>query len=405
MNVYEIFDWSNAQPLVKQTLIVIGVLLLSYISYVVTTRYILKWIGILVEKSKSQLDDIIFDKILSRRLGFIFPLLILYNFAYLVPKLTFGIQRLALSLLFLILLTTFSSFLNAVNDIYERKKQFTGRPIKGYIQAIIITMYILGILVLIGILTDQSLWVLLSGVGALTAVVLLIFRDTILSIVASLQITSNDLVRLDDWIEVPAFNADGDVVDIALHTIKVRNWDKTITVIPTHKLIDQSFKNWRGMQESGGRRIKRSIHIDISSIRFCDESMLARFEKIILLKPYLEEKQKELKEDNQARGVDQETNVINARRLTNIGTFRAYVGAYLRNSSKIHQNMTFLVRQLQPDPTGIPIEIYVFSTDTAWANYEAIQSDIFDHVLAVIGEFELRVFQYPAGWNLEMLKR
>ena len=397
-----ILNWLGANPGIKQILIVAGILLLSYIAYHVTRKYILKWLGLLVKKSKTNLDDIIFDKVMSRRLAFIVPILIIYNFAYLSPSLTGTIQRIAFALIFLVMLTAFSAFLKAVNDIYERKSEYKGIPIKGYIQALTIAAYILGALVMVGILTGQSLWVLLSGVSALTAVLILIFRDTILSIVASLQITSNDLVRLDDWIEVPKYGADGDVIEIALHTIKIQNWDKTISVIPTHKLIEASFKNWRGMQESGGRRIKRSIYIDIESIKFCDEQMLEKFEKIRVLADYLKQKKEEIEKDNKAKQIDM-TGTVNGRRLTNIGTFRAYIEAYLRNHEKINRDLTFIIRQLPPGPTGLPIEVYVFANDIRWVNYEAIQSDIFDHLLAVVKEFELRVFQFPGGKDFEKI--
>jgi miniconductance mechanosensitive channel len=223
-----------------------------------------------------------------------------------------------------------------------------------------------------------------------------VFRDTIFSFIASLQITSNDLIRLGDWVEVSAFEADGDVIDIALHTVKIQNFDKTISVIPTHKLIEASFKNWRGMQESGGRRIKRSIFINIDSIKFCDEKMLETFKKIRLLQEYLEQKITEIQMDNKSKNIDM-TSVVNGRRLTNIGTFRAYIQAYLKNHKKINPEMTFLIRQLAPGPTGLPIEIYVFTNDTRWANYETIQADIFDHLLAVVNEFGLSAFQYPTG--------
>lgn len=393
MKLASLFNWLNEFPVLKQGLIIISVLLLSYLSYLVTKRIILKWLGVLVKRTRTELDDILFDRVMSRRLAFIVPILVIYNFSDLTPSMSGTIQRIAYALIFLVMLTAITSFLSAVNDIYERKNKFKGRPIKGYLQAITIAVYILGSLVMIGILTGQSLWVLLSGVGALTAVLLLVFRDTILAIVASFQITTYDLVRLGDWLEVPKFGADGDVTDIALHTIKIQNFDKTITVIPTHKLIEVSFKNWRGMQESGGRRIKRSIAIDIGTIRFLDAPMLERLKNISLLKDYLEQKQTEINAENDEKGVAKD-DLINGRNLTNIGTFRAYIEFYLRSHKKIHNDLTFLVRQLAPGPTGLPIEIYVFTNDTRWIQYEGIQSDIFDHLFAAIDEFGLKIFQY-----------
>jgi len=396
MIIQDISNWLNENPAVKQVLFLVGILLLSYVSYLITRRYLLKWLAALIKRTKTSLDDLLYDKVLSRRLAYIVPILIIYNFAYLTPSYAGTIQRLAFALIFLTILTSVSAFLDALNKIYEQKEQFKGRPIKGYIQAITIVLYIVGALVMVGILTGQSFLVLLSGLGALTAIIILVFRDTIFSFIASIQITSNDLVRLGDWIEVPKYEADGDVIDIALHIIKIQNFDKTISVIPTHKLIEASFKNWRGMQESGGRRIKRSIFIDIDSIKFCDEKMLKKFQKIELLKNYLEQKITEIEKDNKKNSVDTNS-MVNARRLTNIGTFRAYIEAYLRDHKKIHHALTFLIRQLAPGPTGLPIEIYVFTNDVRWVNYEAIQADIFDHLLAVIKEFELRAFQYPGG--------
>lgn len=393
MKLADLFSWLNEYPVLKQGLIIISVLLLSYLSYIVTKRIILKWLGVLIKKTRTQLDDIIFDKVMPHRLAFIVPILVIYNFSYLTPAMAPTIQRISYALIFLVMLTAFTSFLSAVNDIYEQKNKYKDRPIKGYIQAITIAVYILGALVMIGILTGQSLWVLLSGVSALTAVLLLVFRDTILAIVASFQITTYDLVRLGDWLEVPKYGADGDVTDIALHAIKIQNFDKTITVIPTHKLIEVSFKNWRGMQETGGRRIKRSITIDIGTIRFLDAPMLERLKKIELLKDYLEQKHAEIDAENKAKGIADD-DLVNGRNLTNIGTFRAYIEAYLRSHKKIHKDLTFLVRQLAPGPTGLPIEIYVFTNDIRWVQYEGIQSDIFDHLFAAITEFDLKIFQY-----------
>lgn len=239
----------------------------------------------------------------------------------------------------------------------------------------------------------------------MTAVILLIFRDTILSFVASIQIASNDMIRIGDWIEMPQFAADGDVIDIALHTVKVQNWDKTITTIPTYKMIDESFRNWRGMQESGGRRLKRAVHIDMRSIAFLDEKQIDRFEHFVLLESYIQKKKAELEEYNRAQtsGTDL---VANARRLTNVGTFRAYVRNYLREHPGIHgEGMTFLVRQLPPGAEGLPIEIYVFTKTTAWVDYEQTQADIFDHILGILPEFGLRVYQGPTGYDFEALRQ
>jgi miniconductance mechanosensitive channel len=286
--------------------------------------------------------------------------------------------------------------INALQDMLSEHDARSDVPMKSYAQIAKIIIYVIGTLMTIGVLTGQSPWALLSGLGALMAVIILVFRDTILSLVASFTIASNRLVKVGDWIEAPGFGADGDVIDIALHTVKVQNWDKTITTIPTYKLVETSFKNWRGMQESGGRRIKRAIHLDTNTVRFCDEEMLTRFEKIQYIAGYVQQRRQEVDSDNKQRTADL-SEPVNGRRLTNVGTFRAYVVAYLRNHQNIHQDMTFLVRQLAPTPQGLPLEIYVFTNTTVWSEYESIQSDIFDHLLAVVPRFDLRVFQEPAG--------
>jgi miniconductance mechanosensitive channel len=306
------------------------------------------------------------------------------------------------ALIWLFLLLASGMFLTSLGNLYTTFEFSKGRPIKGYIQITKLLVYITAGILIVTSLMDKSPIGLLSGFGAMTAVVLLIFRDTILSFTASLQITSNDLVRVGDWIESPKYGADGSVVDIALHTVKIQNWDKTYSIIPTHKLLEEGFKNWSGMQASGGRRIKRAVHVDLGSIRFCDHEMVERFKNFSLIKEYVENKEKELGEYNREHGIDTGV-LVNGRRMTNIGTFRAYIHAYLRNNEKIRDDMTFLVRQLPPGPNGLPIEIYVFSADTVWANYEAIQADIFDHILAVVPQFELRVFQYPTGRDFEKM--
>ncbi|MEC4678590.1 MAG: mechanosensitive ion channel domain-containing protein, partial [Nitrospirota bacterium] len=251
-------------------------------------------------------------------------------------------------------------------------------------------------ILIISALLDETPFYLLSGLGALTAVFMLIFKDAILGFVAGIQLTANKMVTHGDWIEMPKYGADGDVLEVSLTTVKIQNWDKTITTIPTYALISESFKNWRGMSESGGRRIKRAITIDMSTIQFCSDEMIEKFSKIRPIKVYIETKMKELTEYNTIHDLD-DANIVNRRRLSNIGTFRAYVVAYLENHPKIHQDMTFLVRQLAPGEHGLPIEIYVFCNDTAWARYEAIQADIFDHLLAAVPEFGLKVFQNPSG--------
>ncbi|MCH8221760.1 MAG: mechanosensitive ion channel, partial [Proteobacteria bacterium] len=273
----------------------------------------------------------------------------------------------------------------------------------GYVQIAKIILYCIGAILVISTLLDRSPLLLLGSFGALTAVLMLVFRDTILSLVASVQLIGNDMVRVGDWIEMPGCSADGDVIDVALHTVKVQNWDKTITTIPTHKLISESFRNWRGMSESGGRRIKRSLLLDQNSIRFLTDEETAKFERFALLENYITTKRQELSTDNTDLSGD-EAAAVNLRRLTNIGTFRAYIVSYLRGRADISDTMTFLVRQLPPGADGLPIEIYIFTNTTEWVSYEAIQADIFDHLLAIIPEFGLRVYQKPSGMDVRALE-
>jgi miniconductance mechanosensitive channel len=292
-----------------------------------------------------------------------------------------------------------SAVLNLVNDVYQRRPDAHSRPIKGYLQVIKILLYGAALVLVTAVVLGRSPLLLLSGFGALAAVLMLVFKDTILSLVASVQLTSNDMIRVGDWIEMPQLSADGDVIDIALHTVKVQNWDKTITTIPTHRLITDSFKNWRGMSESGGRRVKRSLYIDQNSIRFLAPAEREGLRRIMLIDEYLATKRAELEAWNlklDERGKEP----VNTRRVTNIGTFRAYVFNYLRHHPSINAGMTLLVRQLEPGPTGLPLEIYCFTNTTAWRAYEDIQSDIFDHLLAVLPEFHLRLYQQPSGLDL-----
>jgi miniconductance mechanosensitive channel len=314
------------------------------------------------------------------------------------------VRRVSLAWVVVALTTAVGGLLNALNDIYvETYAEAGNRPIKGYLQVISLFVYVAAGIVVISILADRSPVVFLSGLGALTAVLMLVFRDTILSLVASVQIMSNDMIRIGDWVEMPQANADGDVIDIALHTVKIQNWDKTISTIPTNKFISESFKNWRGMSESGGRRIKRAIYLDMSSIHFLSDEELARLSRFEFLHDYLHAKRGELEVAN-ARDVPGDDVVPDQRRLTNVGTYRAYVRHYLRNHPKIHQGMTLLVRQGQPGPQGLPLEIYCFSNDTDWGNYEGLQADIFDHLIASLREFGLQAFQEPAGSDLKALR-
>jgi miniconductance mechanosensitive channel len=288
------------------------------------------------------------------------------------------------------------ALLDMVNDVYQRRPDSATRPIKGYIQVVKIVIYAIAVLLMIATLLDRSPVILLSGLGALAAVLMLVFQDTILSLVASVQISSNDIVRVGDWVEMPQLNADGDVIDIALHTVKIQNWDRTITTIPTKRFISDSFKNWRGMQESGGRRIKRAIYLDQSSVHFLTAEEKVKLQRFSLLRDYLKDKQSEIDDWNSKLSEDGKE-PVNTRRITNLGTFRAYLVNYLRSSERVRQDMIMIVRHLNPGPEGVPLEIYCFANTIDWVPYEGIQSDIFDHVLSILPEFGLRVFQQPSG--------
>ena len=287
---------------------------------------------------------------------------------------------------------TILEVLSVFNKISEKIDVLKDRPIKGYIQILKIIISAFVVIIIFAIVTGQSVAYYISGLGALTAVLLLVFQDTILSFVASVQIGQNDIIKIGDWIEVPEFGADGDVVDIALHTVKVQNWDKTITTIPTSKIVNTSVKNWRAMSEYGGRRIKRSLLIDISSIKFLTPKEISELEKLAPLKDYISFKNNELSEFNAS--IENPDNNIETRKLTNIGTYRAYIESYLKQNSNLNtETMTFLVRQLPSSPEGVPLEIYTFTKTTEWEAYEKIQSDIFDHLFAILPKFGLRVFQ------------
>ena len=374
--------------------------LFSLLIYILIRYVVLKVIFHLFEKTSTKLDDILIERGFLNRISYVFPLLVFYNlFKHLIGDYEI-VNRLLLSLVAIVLVAAINALLNVLNDIYNKSKYSNSINVKSYVQILKLIVNLFAIIIIISILSGQSPFYLLSGIGALTAVLMLVFKDTILSFVSSIQINSNNLFKIGDWVEAPQFGADGDVIDIALHSIKIQNWDKTISIIPTHKLVDSSFKNWRGMTDSGGRRIKRSINIDLNSIKFCDDALIEKLKSITIISEYLNNKLSEINNHNESISKD---SIINGRALTNIGTYRAYVKAYLKNNKYIHENMTFLVRQLSPKENGLPLQIYVFSNNTNWVEYEEIQSDIFDHLLAALDQFDLKIYQYPSGNDLTNL--
>lgn len=380
--------------------------LLSIATNFLAKRVILRFVSEVVRRTRNSWDDILVERSVFGRLSHLAPGVVMYALAPValghLETVTVAIQRLTIVYMIIAGTGTLYALLDALADISKSFVSFSKVPVKSYSQLAKIFVFVIAAVFVVATLLDKSPWGIVSGIGALTAVILLLFRDSILGLVATVQLSGNDMVRVGDWIEMPSYDADGDVVDISLHTVKVQNWDKTITTIPTHALISQSFRNWRSMQESGGRRIKRSILIDMNTVRFVDQEMLQKYRKFDYLSEYVEEKLSEIEKYNRNHVRDL-SEVVNGRRLTNLGTFRAYVEVYLQRHPLISDEMTFLVRQLQPTDRGLPLEIYVFSKDIRWANYEKIQADIFDHLLAVIPEFGLRVYQAPSGRDIRRL--
>lgn len=363
-------------------------------------RYILRQpLAELIRTTNSKWDDMIFDRGVFAALLWVVPLVALYLGAGLFGPAAEGVERLVRTAIIIVLILALTRLLRAAYDIYSRSARAKDLPIKGYIELASLVIWVLGGLIAFGTVLNQSPWTLLSGVGAMTAVLMLIFRDTILSFVASLQIAGNHMIRVGDWISFPKYNADGDVIDIALHVVKVQNWDKTITTIPTHRFISDSFQNWRGMSESGGRRIKRALYLDMTTVRFLAEEDIQKLSKISLLTDYLKAKKADLEEHNRDTPGARD-NPLNRRQLTNLGTFRAYALAYIRALPQANPDMTLIVRQLAPGAEGIGIELYLFSKDQRWAYYEDLQADIFDHLIAALGQFDLSVFQVPSGRDM-----
>lgn len=400
-------EWLRQHDELHTIVATTAVLILAWLSNWIVRRILLRGLfhaaGALIQGRPAQLQD----HGLIKRLANVVPALVLAYGVKVVPNLPGAlvevVTNVCAAFIILTIALALSAVLDIVNSLYQRRKDAHLRPIKGFVQVVKIAIFAIATILMIASLIDRSPLILLSGLGAMAAVLLLIFQDTLLSLVASVQITSSDIIRVGDWVEMPQLNADGDVIDIALHTVKVQNWDKTITTIPTKRFITDSFKNWRGMQESGGRRIKRCLYLDQNSVRFLNQDDIARLHSFRLLDGYLKAKESELLTWNSQLDEAQRL-PVNSRQLTNLGTFRAYVEHYLGESQDIRKDMTLLVRQLAPTADGLPLELYCFTNTTAWSRYEAIQSDIFDHMLAILPEFGLRVFQHPSGADMRELR-
>jgi miniconductance mechanosensitive channel len=385
-------------------LITIALLLACSIINFIVNRVVLKYITKYIKNNKYKWDDVLLDAKLFQRIALIIPGLLIYMFASFYDNLQDIIQKVAIIYILVIISLVFRSLLAAIDSIYKQNPVSKERPIKGLLQVIEIAVYVVVGIAVISTLIDKNPIYLLSGVGAVTAVVSLIFKDIIIGFVSGIQLVWNDMLRIGDWVEMPKYNTDGDVLDITLYSVKIQNWDKTISTIPTSAFITDSFKNWKGMREYGGRRVKRSFLIDLNTIKICSDEMVERFKKIDFISEYMEEITKEIENYNKENIINTELH-INGKQLTNLRVFRAYLTNYLKNTIELRPSSTTIVRQLAPTENGIPIEIYLFVADTRWVNYETIQADVFDHILAVIDIFELRMFQNPTGNDIKELMK
>ncbi|MCH1919658.1 mechanosensitive ion channel family protein [Shewanella sp. A3A] len=393
-------DWLSS------LLLVCACIVLAAIVYVVLRRGVVAGMNAVILRSKATWDDIFVRYRVLEKLAMVIPIMVLKLLIPVALSAHDVAQRLSDRLitvwLVIAVVRALYSALDAANEIADVKLISRRLPIKSFVQLFKLFLFFIAIIVSISIVSDQSPVYFLSGLGVATGLVMLVFRDTILGFVAGIQLAANRMVSPGDWIQMEKYGADGAVEEVSLITVKVRNWDHTLTMIPAYALVSDAFKNWRGMSESGGRRIKRAVNIDINSIRFLTEADRPRLSKINYLKDYLPKKTRELGESN-AKVSDMDS-LVNGRRLTNVGTFRAYLVEFLRHHEKVHQDMTLMVRQLAPTTEGLPLEIYIFTNDTRWVYYEEIQADIFDHVFAILPEFDLRAFQGPTGLDVRSIK-
>ena len=396
-------DWSDQYPWIEMLTGFCILILVAILAYIIAKHVVVRGIRHLITKLKFANHDIMSQHSVIRRIANIVPAIIIMNGIVTVPhlsaKMVSFVQMAAQAFIFLTIALAIGELLNIFNLVYQRNPKSRNKPIKGYLQLIKLIIFIVCGLMILGTFLKKDVFTLLAGFGAMAAVLMLVFQNTILSLVASVQISSYDMVRIGDWIEMPSLNADGDVIDMSLHTITVQNFDKTFTTIPTNKLVTDTFKNWRGMSQAGVRRIKRSLYIDQSSVHFMSEAEQSKLKEFLLLDQYLDHKSTELIEFNQKLS---NTSPCNQRRLTNIGTFRAYIELYLNQHPNISKHQSLIVRQLQPTEKGLPLEIYAFSNQIAWKDYEAIQSDIFDHLIAILPEFGLKIYQAPSGYDMQI---
>ena len=415
MELFELIDsWLVACGLtasgadrLDQFIVFALLLLLAFGLGVVCHYVLLHVVAAVVKRTRVTWDDILFDRsVLIHLSRMVAPLVLSITLPMAFAGKESATLQLVQRICDIFILVSFLSFINAllkaIYTVYSGQEQLRDRPLKGLLQTAQVALWFVGGIVIIAILIDKSPLSLLAGLGASAAVLMLIFKDSIMGVVSGVQLSANNMLKVGDWIAMPKYGADGTVIEVTLNTVKVRNWDNTITTIPPYLLVSDSFQNWRGMKESGGRRVKRSVNIDMNSVRFCTPEMLDKYRRIKLLANYIEQTEQVIKEYNAAQKIDNSV-LVNGRRQTNLGVFRAYLGAYLRNLPDVRDDMTLLVRHLQPTDHGIPLELYFFTRTTDWEPYERIQADVFDHLLAIVPEFDLRVFQSPTGADLSLI--
>lgn len=388
-----------------QIVVLFLIVAIAFLGDVVCRHIVLKLISRLVKQTKATWDDVVFDRKVMIYISHLVPPVLIYIFIPIAisdgATLDF-LQRMCMIYIIAVFLRFISVFMAAVYHVYSERDKFRDRPLKGLLQTAQIITFFIGGICIISILINRSPVVLLTGIGASAAILILVFKDSIMGFLSGIQLSANNMLMVGDWIAMPKYGADGTVIEVTLTTVKVRNWDNTITTIPPYALVSDSFQNWRGMRESGGRRVKRSINIDMNSVRFCTPKMLNKYRKIGLLKAYIDEKEQVVEAYNKEHDIDNSI-LVNGRRQTNLGVFRAYLTNYLRSLPDVNQDLMCMVRQLQPTEQGIPLELYFFSSIKDWVPYEGIQADVFDHVLAIITEFDLRVFQNPTGADFRAL--
>ena len=389
--------------------VVLGfIVAIAFVSDFGCRQLLLRVVKRIVARTKATWDDILFEDRVLRRLCHIVPPVLIYFLLPLAFPPESGMVAFVLKLLLIyviaVVLRFVNAFLKALHDVADQKEELQGKPLKGLMQTGQVIAFFVCIILIISILIDKSPARLLAGLGASAAILMLVFKDSIMGLVSGIQLTANDMLHVGDWISMSKYGVNGRVTEVTLNTVKVRNWDNTIVTVPPYLLISDSFQNWRPMQDSGGRRVMRSVNIDMNSVRFCTPEMLDRFRKIRLLKDYIDETERLIAESNEQAGVENDPEPVNGLHQTNLGVFRAYLERYLRSLAGINQEMMLMVRQLQPTEKGLPVELYFFSKVTEWTVYEKVQADVFDHVLAVIPEFGLRVFQNPAGSDVRDLK-